>query len=109
MKILLLVLLMGAAYGEERFALPKGVTLVYFESDNCAPCIRLKKQLDDLGIGGSIVFYNIKNPGVREYMSENKVIWTPTVIVMKDGKEINRFDSGKTDEVLIHLLELRKK
>jgi thioredoxin 1 len=80
--------------------------LVVFTSVLCSPCQRLKPVLDeladDLGNTGKVVAVEIT---VNEGLSERYGIAAlPTLIVVRNGKEIHRLVGLKTREYLLEAL-----
>ena len=71
-----------------------------FYSKNCVPCTQLKKELDN--------FENVSILNVMDNMEEAKkfgVRKAPTVIILENGEEINRFSGFKTKEEIASYLE----
>lgn len=113
MKILLWALLFGTCYAAEQYEIKTGVTLVYFEMDNCAPCRALRTRLTEMGLNNVVTFYNMNTAGVRDYAQGLAVDGAPTVIVyeLREGKnvEIGRFVGLKSEAEIVVLLALKRK
>lgn len=76
------------------------INIVDFYSPNCAPCTLLKKELEGLD--------NVEYVNVMDNMEEAKkfgVRKAPTVIILENGEEINRFSGFKTKEEIASYLE----
>ena len=69
-------------------------------SKNCVPCTQLKKELDN--------FENVKYIDVMEDFEkalQYNIRKAPTVIILENGEEINRFSGFKTKEEIASYLE----
>ncbi len=109
--LLLIALTLGVSSAAETWILRQGVTLVFFEQDNCGPCVALKRKLTEMGLLERVVFYNKKDEGVPALAKDLGVEWYPTVIVKEDktGKKVGEFGSAVSVEQLVKLLGLSKK
>ncbi len=85
-----------------------GVTLVDFWAEWCMPCKMMAPVLnstaDELNGNASIGKINIEQHSA--VATKYKVRSIPTLILFKNGKEINRFVGGKTKDFL--LKEIKK-
>lgn len=71
-----------------------------FYSKNCVPCTQLKKELDN--------FENVKYIDVMEDFEkalQYNIRKAPTVIILENGEEINRFSGFRTKEEIASYLE----
>ena len=76
------------------------ITLKTFVSVNCVPCTQLKKELKS--------FENVEYIDVMEDFEkalQYSVRKAPTVIILENGEEINRFSGFKTKEEIASYLE----
>ena len=83
-----------------------GLTLVDFYTDGCGPCKMLAPILDELATevtDAKIVKVNAQQEAklAREY----KVMAVPTLILLKDGKEIEKTMGFQSKEALLSLIE----
>lgn len=88
----------------------KGVTLVDFWAAWCMPCKMMAPVLndvaDELTDNASVGKLNVED--YQSVASKYKVRGIPTLILFKDGKEINRFVGGKTKDFLIKQINQNK-
>ncbi len=71
-----------------------------FKMPNCAPCLALEPVIKE--------FENVSILNVMDNMEEAKkfgVRKAPTVIILENGEEINRFSGFKTKEEIASYLE----
>lgn len=77
-------------------------TIVDFYSTTCVPCKMFARTLEDISL--ELPFLNIVKVNISNYPTlgtENKIEAVPTVIITKDGKEVDREVGLMTeDEVL---------
>ena len=89
----------------------KGLTLVDFSAPWCAPCRMqapiIRKLADQFAGRASIAAVNID--GTREMASNLGIRSIPTLILFRNGKEVQRFvglqSEGTLSEALIKLLK----
>lgn len=75
------------------------ITIIDFYSPNCLPCVALKKELESIN--------NVEYVNVREDFEkalEYNVRKAPTVVILKDGVEINRFVGFKPKQEILELI-----
>ena len=76
------------------------INIVDFYSPNCAPCTLLKKELEGLD---NVEYVNVMDD--FEKALEFNIRKAPTVIILENGEEINRFSGFKTKEEIASYLE----
>ena len=67
-------------------AINDGIVLVDFYSEDCGPCKNLAKQLTDF----DVPVYGVNVMEECDISFECEVTTVPTVLVFKDGVEVNR-------------------
>lgn len=85
-----------------------GLLLVDFYADRCAPCRALAPTVEELAdeYDGKVSVAKIDVDGDgRELALEFGVTSIPTVIIFKDGDEINREIGLRPKEVYLQMLE----
>lgn len=77
---------------EFKQTIEKGITLVDYFAEWCAPCRMLVPILEELAseMQGKVTFCKVDIDQAQEITSEHQVTSVPTLILFKDGKEINR-------------------
>ena len=76
------------------------INIVDFYSPNCAPCTLLKKELEGLD---NVEYVNVMED--FEKALQYNIRKAPTVIILENGEEINRFSGFKTKEEIASYLE----
>jgi len=85
----------------------KGVSLVDFNAPWCAPCRAQKPIVDELAklYGGKASIFEINVDGNQGSAMELGITSIPTLIIYKNGKEIERFIGLQNAEVLSHAID----
>ena len=73
-------------------AIKKGVTLVDFHADWCGPCRMLAPVLEQVAqeVQGKAVIAKVDIDTEQKTASHFQITSVPTMILFKDGKEVNR-------------------
>jgi thioredoxin 1 len=81
----------------------KGVVLVDFWADWCMPCKMMAPILNEVAesADGEAVLYKLNVDEQRQVAARYGIRNIPTIIVFRDGKEVERIVGMKTKEVLI--------
>lgn len=80
----------------------QGTVLIDFYSDSCIPCKRLNPVLSELEAenAGKISIYKINTVFDMEVAQKYDVMSTPTLILFKDGAELDRKSGFQPKDVL---------
>ncbi|MCI0522983.1 MAG: thioredoxin [Bacteroidales bacterium] len=81
----------------------KGVVLVDFWADWCMPCKMMAPILNEVAEAaeGEAIVYKLNVDEQRQVAASYGIRNIPTIIVFRDGKEVERIVGMKTKEVLI--------
>ena len=84
-------------------ATAKGVVLVDFWADWCMPCKMMSPVLNDLShsINGQALVAKLDVEKHQAMATKFGIRSIPTLILFKDGKEVNRFQGVKTKNFLL--------
>lgn len=78
------------------------VQLVDFEADWCGPCIAMKPVVEELEkeLIGKVEVKKINVDENQDEASKYGVMSIPTLLILKDGKEVDRFVGVQSKEVI---------
>ena len=84
----------------------KGLFLVDFWSHTCAPCQRMNLVLDNVAkeLEGRVGFGKLNIFEQPQIAKRYKIPATPTIIIFKNGKPIERAVGLRSEQVLINKL-----
>lgn len=84
----------------------KGVTLVDFYADWCGPCRMIAPIMEELSVDfkGKAKIGKLDIEQAQETTSNFQVTSIPTIILFKDGKEINRIVGLRGKDALSSLI-----
>ncbi len=80
----------------------KGFSIVDFYSTTCVPCKMFARTLEDISL--ELPFINIVKVNTTEYPIlgiENEIEAVPTIIITKDGKEVDREVGSMTENEVL--------
>ena len=83
------------------------VVLVDFWADWCVPCRMMAPVLNDLAgdLNGNAYVGKVDVEQNRELAQKHKIRNIPTMVLFKNGKEVNRFVGVKTKDFLMKQIE----
>lgn len=84
----------------------KGVTLVDFYADWCGPCKMIAPIIEELSVdfAGQATIAKLDIEQAQDTTSKLQVTSIPTIILFKDGKEVNRVVGLRDKEALKKLI-----
>jgi len=85
-----------------------GTTLVDFYADWCMPCRKLSPVLESLAstLAGKVTVAKVNVDESGQLAKKYNVRSIPTLIVIKDGKVVNRHTGVKTKQQLLEFVEV---
>lgn len=84
----------------------KGLFLVDFWSHTCAPCQRMNLVLNNVAkeLSGKVEFGKLNILEESQIVKRYKILATPTIVIFKNGKPIERAVGLRSEHVLINKL-----
>jgi thioredoxin 1 len=78
------------------------IQFVDFEADWCGPCVAMKPVIEELEkeLAGKVEIKKINVDQNQDEASKYGVMSIPTYLVLKDGKEVERFIGVTSKEVI---------
>lgn len=85
----------------------KGIHVLKFYKDGCAPCSELSNELNQLFFDGraNATIYNTNVSKCPEVAGEYSIFSVPTLVFLKDGEEYHRHHGKMTKEELLDLVQ----
>jgi len=100
---------MAERINKENFAekTSTGLVLVDFYSDSCIPCKKINPVLSELeeDFEGKVNIYKLNTGFDAEIAQNSNVLSTPTLILFKDGNEVDRKSGFQTYDVIAQWFE----
>ena len=84
-----------------------GYSLVDFWTTWCGPCRMMAPVLEaaDSVLGDRIAFHKVDVDEMQELAGDLDIMSIPTIILFKDGEEVNRFIGAMSQEEFIQQVE----
>lgn len=84
----------------------QGVTLVDFFADWCGPCKQIARFIDELAdeLQGQAQVAKVDVDSAQNTAAELRITSIPTLIVFRDGKEVNRVVGARDKNTLKELV-----
>ena len=83
----------------------KGLVLLDFWANWCPPCRMLAPILDNVVKATNVTLYKIDLDDDADLPSLYKIQSIPTVIFLKDGKEVERLVGLKSEQDIVNLVK----
>lgn len=99
---------------EENFekSIEKGVSIVDFYADWCAPCKMMAPIIDDLANefedNDEVNIYKIDTQAERSLSAKFGIMSIPTLIVFKDGEKVDQFAGLRQKDFLLEKISEHK-
>ncbi len=86
----------------------KGIIVIDFYAEWCMPCLMMAPITEELAekFKGKIKFMKVNVDENQKLSKKNKVMSIPTLIIFKDGKEIDRLTGNMPADVLEEKLKV---
>lgn len=68
----------------------EGVSLIYFYSTNCGPCVLIDKLMEQISSLENIAIYKVNSENETKWINELKVDQIPMTFLIKDGQIVNK-------------------
>jgi thioredoxin 1 len=84
------------------------MNIIKFYAPWCAPCKALAPTLSKVAVerGIDVEEVNIDSTNGAEVASQYRVMSVPTVVFLKDGKEVGRFTGNAPEHVIVTCAEV---
>lgn len=84
----------------------KGVALVDFFAQWCGPCQMMSPTIDELAkeLSGKAVIGKVDVDKSPELAGKFGVMSIPTIVIFRDGKEVNKIIGAQSKEVLLEAI-----
>lgn len=91
-------------------AISKGIVLVDYWAQWCAPCLAQNPVLEEIAdeVKNIALVAKVDIADNRVIADQQKVKNIPTLILYKDGKEIQRFSGIQSKEIIINSIQNNK-
>jgi thioredoxin 1 len=88
----------------------KGISLVDFWASWCMPCKMMAPVLNDLAgeVGDSVAICKVNIEEYQSIAQKHAVRNIPTILIFKNGKEVDRVVGVKTKDFLLNKLNMLK-
>ncbi|PAK21731.1 hypothetical protein CJJ23_00085 [Mycoplasmopsis agassizii] len=68
----------------------EGVSLLYFYSDNCGPCIFTQKIMEEIAVLSNVRIYKIDSNKETAWSKDLRIDHVPLTFLVKDGQILNK-------------------
>ena len=74
--------------------------VVKFGADWCMPCVRMKPVFQALDSKYNVQFAEVDIDLSKQIVSQNHIVSVPTIVVYKNGEEVNRITGAKSQKAI---------